>query len=332
MGRHKGSKNVVASVATAPAAPAEAKTQVGSGAGAYRGVTLDAVPQTPTAQMFPDEPEETTEVVEPAPEAAPTTETPKAEEPTVEKTQEEVDLEEFAKKYGDKKKKFDVDGKVLEVPLSEVFTAYETRQKLAERGREVGSLRKQMAEERKMLEQLRQSIAAQGPDSQENALRDDPAPRGAEAELMQLKQQFAALQENLAPITHQTARQRLDEELKADGFQDFNDYLPRMDAYVAGVQDEAKFHYFNTPEGARALYLDMKLKDTLKAKSQPAPEPPKQETPEKRPPIVKIDGGAPSPTGIVDDRAAKYREAFMAWQANPGDRNLLSAVLRLKGL
>jgi hypothetical protein len=134
----------------------------------------------------------------------------------------------------------------------------------------------------------------------------------------------------IAPVMYQTARQKVADELREEGFTDFLEYVPKMSEAIAGIEDDNLVRYYDTPEGAKALYYKLKLQE--QARQAATPQPPKQEKPEPvKAPVVKIDAGASTSGGIVDDADAKYAEAFRRWKET-GDPNAWRQVLRYKGL
>jgi hypothetical protein len=268
---------------------------------------------------------------EPAtPPAGPPPETqPPPPEPAPQPTAEEfIDLE----KLQSRKVKTVIDGEERVVSLADVVRNYQTDQHLGRVGHMIGEQRRQLAEERRQLESMRPSSPTpqrqRDPYDGADESQADPRIEKMMRENESLRHQVSQMMTALQPTMFETARSRVDNELKSQGFTDFLDYIPKIDAHVAGVKDENLFRYYNTPEGAKALYFQMKARDLTKA-----PTPPKDNNNFERPkpPIVKIDGGTPTPQGKVDDTDAKIRSAMDHAKKNPRDPNAWNKVLELKG-
>lgn len=222
-----------------------------------------------------------------------------------------------------------IDGKEIPVSYSEVKKGYQIDQHLSKRGQKIG-------EERRQLEALRQELAKSGqqPAGASNTT-GDPDIDSLRSELDQIKSILPQLQ----PVIYQTARQKLANELKDQGFDDFMNYIDRIDARVAMEADESKWRYYNTFDGAKQLYFQLKLEDQLKASKTAQSNQPerKQESAPKpslnsRPPIVKIDGGNSATKPQMDEAAVKYGQLIAEWKKDPRrNAHLLPEILKLKG-
>jgi hypothetical protein len=286
---------------------------------------VEAAPQTDgkdgTSQtLFPDfgtVTENPDSVTTPIPE--------KKEEPKKEEAKEpEFDPDTLLRKYADKKVKIKVDGQEGEASIGDLLKNYQTMQHLSRLGNQIGTERRTLAEEKRQLEELKASFVKRN---------EDIIPQQPESnEIAALKAQINQLQMGLAPVVHQSARQRVSDELKAEGHDDFLEYIPKMDVYVATVSDPQKFDYYNTPEGAKHLFLKMKWEDERAKRaqvSQPATIEPRSE---EKPPVVKIESGNQPSGGVVDDYKAKYAAAFKFAQENPNNREAWNDLLRIKGV
>lgn len=194
-----------------------------------------------------------------------------------------------------------------------------------------------VAEERRQLEALRQELRqqpqAEPPQRQEQQNISNRQAQMEANRIAQLEQQIAMLQQSLGPVMYQNNRQRLASELKADGFDDFLEYIPKIEQAVASVEDDNLFNYYNTPEGAKALYFQMKAKE-LKQSVQKQPDAPKPPVAIKRqsPPVVRVGSGDQSSNGVTDDWNTKYKTAMKFARENPGNREAIQELLRLKGI
>jgi hypothetical protein len=235
---------------------------------------------------------------------------------------EEVYLEELLKKLNldpsRVKTKTKIDGVESDVTLSEVKKSYQLDQHLTKRGQKIG-------EERRQLETLRQELSSK---KSEDIPTGDTEIDSLKAEISQLKSLIPILE----PVIYQNARQKVAAELKEQGFPDFMDYIDRIDARVGIEKDEGRWRYYNTPEGAKQLYFQMKLEEKMK-EDQTRAKPVKTEpAASAKPPIVKIDGGAQPSRPVTDDWNAKYQELIAEWKKNPAkNKHLLTEILRLKG-
>lgn len=313
--KNKASAAVAVAVAEPPKAQAEPVNHPNNNVlERMAGGEIKAVPQVMgadrvTERLFPEfapkaEPEQPKEE-EPK-------EEPKAEVPTETPPVEakETEPEDFIAANAEKKIKIKVDGKEEELTLAEMRTRVQLKEHWARTAEKIAQERKALAEERQKALEEKQRIlrnASEGVETPETAANDIDA-RIQSAVEARLQQFMPAI----APVIYQTARQKVADELSAEGFGDFLDYVPKMSEHVAGLADDNLVRYYDTPEGAKALYFKLKLQDSRQA---PQPTPPKQERVEPKPPVVKVDAGAASSTGIVDDTATLYRETFQKWKS-----------------
>lgn len=290
-----------------------------------------------TARLFPEtvQPEA---VVEAQPEAkAEEKAEEKKEAPSpVEPTAEEFDLEDILAKQGiplDKvKSKIKVDGKEEVVSFSELKKRVQLKEHLDQAGQELGRQRQELKQLRKGVEQERPQISqvpAQADLGQNDApSQSDPYTQQLERRLQQMEAQTAAL----SPVIYDVNRQEVAKELKAEGYDDFLDYLPKMEAYLATVKDPARLDYYDQKDGAKELFRQLKLKDLTEQMREKQNAPATKPTLERpRPPIQKIDGGSqPSTLGTVDDWTAKDTELRNKWVKTKDLRDY-SALMRHRG-
>lgn len=331
--------------------PVEAPAADNAEGGKYveGGATITIPKSNSSTSLFPDqfqepepkqpeptpEPEKTPPPAEPEPSAQPEAEPQEPEKQP--EPQPESDgplyLEDLLQKMGvdpaKVKTKTKIDGIEGEASILDIKKNYQLEKHLTQRGQKIG-------EERRQLEQLRndlqrQAMASQTPPASEQELPDDPQYRALKQELDNLKSILPAIQ----PVIYQSARQKLANELKEQGFTDFMDYIDKIDARVGAEADDNKWRYYNTPEGAKQLYFQMKLEEARNgtqpkaAKAEPVIEPVK---PAHRPPVVKIDGGnqPTKATGNVDDWNARYQQLMAEWKKTK-DKGLLQEILKLQG-
>ena len=341
MGRPLGSRNRVA----APAAPA------GDTQGKYvEGGAQIVVPvSNSSSSLFPEqisEPEPQQPDVKPEPQpqnpvpvqpeqepeqpVGPETQPETKPEEIVPQLEESVYLEDLLKKMNidpsKVKTRTKIDGVEGEATILDVKKNYQLEQHLTKRGQKIG-------EERRQLEQMRNEMMRQAKPNPANAedvsLSTDPNYNALRQEMDQMK----AMLPSLEPVIYQNARQQLANELKDQGFPDFMDYIGKIDTRVAAEPDENKWRYYNTPDGAKQLYFQMKLEEQRNGTQarpvakQPTIEPVQQT---KKPPIVRIDGGGQPSQGNVDDRDVRLGQLMKEWKETK-NKAILQEILRMKG-
>lgn len=339
MSRPIGSKNRVKESA-APAAPEQSQGTYSEGTGRI------VIPESNSAaRLFPEqisapEPQKPDAKPEPQPqEPEPVQPGQQPEQPKEPEVKPEVTPEPVAQEQGDVyledllqkmnidpakvKTRTKVDGVEGEASILDVKKNYQLEQHLTKRGQKIG-------EQRRELEQLRNELARQAQQKPVNAedpsLNADPNYVALKQDLEHLKSILPAIQ----PVIYQNARQQLANELKDQGFPDFMQYIDKIDARVAAEPDDNKWNYYNTKEGAKQLYFQMKLEEQMngqkKAAAQPV-QPTPAPVPAKKPPVVKIDGGSQPSGGNVDDYNTRYTELMSKFRSSR-DRLEKQALLR----
>ena len=245
-------------------------------------------------------------------------------EPQPEPQPEEFYLEDVLSKQGiplDKvKARIKVDGKEEVISFDEYRKRVQLKEHLDRAGQELGRQRRELIEMRK------------GKDAERNQISSVPAHADQTAQTRnahEVDPYFAAIERRLAeieartvPIVHDTNRQQLIKELKAEGFDDAADLLPRIELEIGKVEDPQLQDYYDTIPGAKALAYRLKNQDLMEQlkKKEEAPKAAPLERP--KPPIQKIDGGSQQSTlGVTDDWQAKRDELFKRWQATRDQRS-----------
>jgi hypothetical protein len=241
-------------------------------------------------------------------------------------------------KMANKKIRQKVDGKEVVTTVEELrkySDQDQIKKHLADAADRVGQERRKLAEERQQWNQLRNQ-APQGTPTEVRVpqeqnvnlqnLQNDPVFQ----RIQFLEQQVQQLAQGIQPSIYESNRQRVANELKALGFTDFNDYLPKMESVVIGLKDPNLVNFYDTPEGSKALYFQLKAHDLQKA-------PPKQQiiprgTSNPTPPAAQIDGGSQSSGSFNDDSGHNYRSAFKRATSLGDDREAWNEVLRQKGI
>lgn len=338
MGRPLGSKNrPAAPPAEVPAAQDQSTYSEGAGeiivpkSNSSAALFPEQISEPEPKQPEPQKPQEEPQPQEPEPKAP---EQEPAKEPETNPAQqidanETVYLEDLLQKLGvdpsKVKTKTKIDGVEGEASILDVKKSYQLEQHLTRRGQKIG-------EERRQLEQMRNQLMqqAQPKPAIDDSVSSDPVYAALKQELDQVKSILPALQ----PVLYQNARQQLANELKEQGFPDFMEYIDKIDARVASEADDYKWRYYNTPEGAKQLYFQMKLEEQRNGTQQKAvtPQQPKIEPvkTQAKPPIVRIDGGSQPSNGVVDDWNTRYGELMKEWKQTK-NRAVLQEILSMQG-
>lgn len=194
-----------------------------------------------------------------------------------------------------------------------------------------------VAEERRQLEAIRQELKRQL--QNEPSKREEQTPisnrQVAQQEadrIAYLEQEIQTLHQSLSPVVYQANRQSLASELKNIGFDDFLEYIPKIEQHVASVEDDKLFNYYNTPEGAKALYFQLKAKELKESaiRKPDAPRPPVVAQ-KPKPPVMRVGAGDQGSSGITDDWKTRYSAAMKYAKDNPGNKEAWNELLRMKG-
>lgn len=301
-------------------------------------------PQEPIPQSPPEEPNPASEPeqppAQPVPQEPPAPETPPASPAP---SDEFLDIEALA----NKKIKTKIDGKEEVRTLKELRDQYQIKKHLDQAADRIGDERRKLAEERRQLQELRANqppaFVPRETEFQPNGTQPVPQQTPANppldpvyARLQFLEQQLHQLTEGTRPAIYQSNRQRVAQELQSQGFNDFLDYIPKMEAHMGTIPDPQMQAFYDTPMGAKALYFQLKaqeMKDSMMRPPNPGvPPPPPPSAAPARPPITKIDGGSQPSGSNTDDSAYRYRQAFKRATALGDDRDAWNEVLRQKGV
>lgn len=260
--------------------------------------------------------------------------------PTVE--DDSFDIE----KVLNKKVKTKIDGKEETVTLKDLRDNYQINKHLAQAADKVGEERRKLAEERRQLQELRQhqsqGIPIQTPQNgyQQEPVngQQQPVPQQLNplyAKIQSLENQLNQFVQGTQPVLYESNRQRVANELKSQGFDDFLNYIPKMESHIVSLSDPQLVNFYDTPQGAKALYFQLKAQDL---NSRPAQQPsvPARQAASVAPPAVQIDGGSQPMGAANDDGASNYRRAFKRATElgtdSPQGREAWNQVLLQKGL
>jgi len=244
-------------------------------------------------------------------------------------------------KMSTKKIRQKIDGKEVVITAEELKKYSDQDQiskHLADAASRVGQERRKLAEERQELERLRnrpseaplnQQSSGQPQDIGQSQYQQDPVYE----RLKFLEAQVQQLAIGTQPAIYESNRQRVSNELKAQGFNDFIDYLPKMESVVVGIKDPALVSFYDTPEGSKALYFQLKAQDLQKSPARPPVNVPRETVvANPTPPVTQIDGGSQSSGSYTDDSAHTYRSAFRRATSLGDDKEAWNEVLRQKGI
>lgn len=306
---------------------------------------------TPESEAEPISQSPLNEIEKPAeeskPEDVPPTEVPPTEKVTevpVPETQPQTQPEipagtdELSKKV-----RIKVDGKEEDVTVKELRDQYQIRKHLNMQSDRVGEERRRLAEERRELMEIRQQQAqplptqdvSGGYQQTQHVPSHVPSEFGTlNQEVQFLKAQLNQVMEGTKPVVYQSNRQRVSDELKGQGFEDFLDYIPKMEAHIVSVQNPQLVNFYDTPDGAKALYFQLKALDLKETMSAPRSVPQEVRTViPSRPPITRIDGGSqPSVANNNDDSSYRYKQSFKRASNLGDDKEAWNDVLRQKGI
>jgi len=296
--------------------------------------SLEPIVQNPLVE--PEQPEKVQEEA-PAPVPAQPTpeEAPKPIKTSVETPQDEIlDLDTF----GSRKVKAVIDGREEILPFKEVLGQYQLKKHWSEAADRVGEERRKLAEERRQLTELRQNQSSmnvpRGNEEQANGqINGVQQPDPYLQRIQFLEQQLNQVVEGTRPAMYESNRQRVSQELKSQGFNDFLDYIPKMESHIVGIQDPQLVQFYDTPMGAKSLYFQLKAQElqATPAKAPPAPAPVRQSAPQIVP-QTRVDSGSQPSSGLNDDSASNYRKAFQRASMLRDDKDAWNAVLQQKGI
>lgn len=297
----------------------------------------EPVPQSPMAVPEPVAP-----VVEKPPE-------PVASEPAAQQSTQTPDDSFDIEKVLNKKIKAKVDGKEEEVTLKDLRDNYQINKHLAQAADKVGEERRKLAEERRQIQEWRQQRQQNIP-SEPTGFQPGGMPNGNGAmpqipqelnpllaKINSLEQQLNQFVEGTRPAVFQSNRQRVADELKSQGFDDFLQFIPKMETHLVGLsnQNPQLVQFYDTPDGAKALYFQLKAQELV---SRQHSAPPVQQVAPNVPvvPQTRVESGAQPSGSVNDDGASNYRRAFKRATelANdtPAGREAWNQVLLQKGI
>lgn len=209
------------------------------------------------------------------------------------------------------KARIKVDGKEEVITFDEFRKRVQLKTHIDQAGQELGRQRREVLELKKELEKERNKISPVPASADPNIQR---APSDVDPYIAQLERRLAEIESRTAPVVYDVNRQQLSKQLSAQGFNDFLDYLPRIEAEISKIQDPNEQLYYDTPEGATQLFLKLKNQDLMEQLKQKTESPKPAPTERPKPPIQKIDGGVqPTTVTDIDDWQAKRDELYNKW-------------------
>jgi hypothetical protein len=230
-----------------------------------------------------------------------------------------------------------VDGVDQVMSYEEAKMRVQLKEHLNLAGAKLGEDRRAIAEERKKFQEEQRTVPNLGvpraPTPGEPTPEDlaNPLVRTLYDEVMMLKGRM----QGLDPVVFDTNRQRVANELKAQGFPDFLDYIPKIEAHIATVKDPRYIEYYDSEVGSKALYHELKSRDLMeqmaKANRPPTPAPVPPAAPPANAPIITIDGGQnPAQDIVVDNYDAQYQDVLERWKQSR-DPKLFRQLLKMRG-
>lgn len=291
-----------------------------------------------SSKLFPEnvkpEPAPKPEVQEPEPKKAEPIEASPAEP-----TAEEFYLEDLLQKQGiplDKvKSRIKVDGKEETISFEEFKKRVQLKEHIDRASKELGLERREIMELKKRISQ-EQNFNPRGEFRPEVRREEEYLPQSTDPVVMRLMQRLDQIEQQtagLTPVVYDVNRNRVAKELKAEGFDDFLEFIPEMETYLAGVKDPQLLDYYDSEMGAKALYLQLKnrkLSEQLKERAKESVKETKPEMERPRPPIVNIDSGAqPTTARGIDDTVTKYNQTLEKWKVTK-DKKLFQELLQMR--
>lgn len=230
-----------------------------------------------------------------------------------------------------------VDGVEQVMSYEEAKKRVQLQEHLNLAGQKLGEDRRAIAEERRKLQEEQRTVPNLGaprvPTPVEPTPDDlaNPLVRALYDEVITLKGRM----QGLDPVVFDTNRQRVANELKAQGFPDFLEYIPKIEAHIATLKDPRYIEYYDTEVGSKALYHELKNRDLMeqmaKANRPPAPIPVPPAAPPANAPIITIDGGQnPAQDTLVDNYDVQYQDVLERWKQTR-DPKLFRQLLKMRG-
>lgn len=280
----------------------------------------------------------------PAPEApaAPPAQPPAAPTPTpAPSASDDTFLEDLLAKSNipmDKVKvRLKVDGVEQVMSYEEAKKRVQLQEHLNLAGQKLGEDRRVFAEERKKFQEELRTVPNLG--APRVPPPGEPTPEDLANPLVRTLYDRVTMLEGrmqgLDPVVFDTNRQRVANELKAQGFPDFLEYIPKIEAHIATLKDPRYIEYYDTEVGSKALYHELKSRDLMeqmaKANRPPAPAPVPSAAPPANAPIITIDGGQnPAQDTLVDNYDVQYQDVLERWKQTR-DPKLFRQLLKMRG-
>lgn len=277
----------------------------------------------------------------PAPEAAPTVETPPSEQPEL-TAQQKAAMARPRDEHGkfvprepesapalspEAKVKTKIGGVEEEKTLAEILKGYQTDQYLTRKGQKLAEQEKRLKD---LEAQLSSRLAAPVPAAPAAPKSDDwmadilkPYVSPLEAKIKELEAQLSEVNTGTHSLRKQAALDGIDQQMRELGLTDFKRYVPQIEAHIQGL-DEADYAEFNTPKGYAAIYKDLKLREL----GQPKPAAPSQPSPDQRPKptLMPVESGGGSPSLVQTGEAVRQKD-FEAAKSTGGDLRAWAAYL-----
>ncbi|TXH47747.1 MAG: hypothetical protein E6Q97_26510 [Desulfurellales bacterium] len=294
-----------------------------------------------TARLFPERfqqqeapaTQETTKVEE----ADDNTEPAKVPEEVKETAPSEIDLDEFLAKSGldlsKVKIKTKVDGKEELLPIDEVRKSYQIRKHLESEAQKLGLKRKEWAAEQ--MKNFETATKPNGtPSGTEKATQkpelnneDDLLNEIVERLAQRIDPKIKAIEDVTAPIMYERNRDAVDKSLKAMGYEDFREYIPKIETFIASLDNPSAVQFYDTPEGVKGLYFQMKLEESRSQQS--AAKDPGMAKP--KPPVVRIPSGSgPSSASVGDDDVARFNSLRAKAQKTKSISDITAVVAQMR--
>jgi hypothetical protein len=238
---------------------------------------------------------------------------------------EEYFLEDILEKHKiplDKlKSRIKVDEKEEVVSFDEFKKRVQLKSHFDNVAQDIGRQRRELAEERKRMQNSEPVKIDRNPRTE--VPTDNP-----DNFIGQLLNRINALEaraEQLNPVVFETNRNKVANELKAEGFSDFLDYLPAIEEHISKISDPAMQEHYDTIEGAKELFFRLKAREGIANKSVPAKQPVPEVKVRPELPVIKMDSGQ-QPSSLssddIDDATSKYNQLLSRWKETRSSEDL----------
>jgi hypothetical protein len=217
---------------------------------------------------------------------------------------EYIDLSTLA----DKKVKVKIGGVEKDITLRDLQKGYQTDQYLTQKGQTIAEQYRQLQAQAKP-EQPKAAHVPQATIPDDDFTREyiKPFADKQETAISALQQEIERLKSITQPMEYQNNLSKVDHDMKAAGYDDFMQYVPKITESILNMPVEQQVAY-DTDWGFKSIYKDIKLAEMKEVLSKSKTE---TKLPDQRPKprVVNVESGGGTPTGN-DDTTSIYNAAL----------------------